>query len=234
MKTEICKNGEDLAEIVLKKLQTQLLRKPESVLALACGRTMEPLWGKLSAVCMSGELSMRDARLLCVTELVNTAPDKSCRHALETGLIQKTDIKPENCYFPDPTALEEYYNLIGRLGGLDLAVLGIGENGHIGYNEPGTFFESRTHVQTLTERTKRQLLKRGFTETDIPQEAVTMGVKTLTEARDILLLAVGEEKTAAVYQMLYARTTSYVPASYLQIPLNVTVLLDQEAAKMIL
>jgi glucosamine-6-phosphate deaminase len=92
---------------------------------------------------------------------------------------------------------------------------------------------SRTHVQKLTESTKRPLLKRGFTEADIPEKAVTMGVKTLTEARYILLLAAGEEKAAAVYQMLYARTTSYVPASYLQIPLNVTVLLDQAAAKMI-
>ena len=102
MKTEICKNGEDLAEIALKKLQTKLFGKPESVLALACGRTMEPLWGKLSLSCIKGELSMRDARVLCVTELVNAAPDKSCRHALETGLFQKTDIRPENCFFRPP------------------------------------------------------------------------------------------------------------------------------------
>jgi glucosamine-6-phosphate deaminase len=222
-----------LAEIALKRVQTQLLEKPESVLALACGRTMEPLWEKLSLSCIKGELSMRDARVLCVTELLNAAPYKSCRHALETGLFQKTDIRPENCFFPDPMAAEEYDRLIRQLGGLDFAVLGIGENGHIGYNEPGTFFDSRTHVQYLTERTKRQLLKRGFTDADIPEKAVTMGVKTLTKARDILLLAAGEEKAAAVYQMLYARTTSYVPAAYLQIPLNVTVLLDQEAAKMI-
>jgi len=234
MKTEICKNGEDLAEIALKKLQTKLFGKPESVLALACGRTMEPIWEKLGAACERGEISLQDACVLCVTELLNTAPDKSCRHTLETGLIQKTDIKPENCYFPDPMAPVEYDRLIGQLGGLDLAVLGIGENGHFGYNEPGTFFDSRTHLQKLTERTKRQLLKRGFTEADMPEEAVTMGVKTLTEARDILILAAGEEKAAAVFQMLYARTTSYVPAAYLQIPLNVTVLLDQEAAKMIL
>ena len=100
MKTEICKNEEDLAEIALKRVQTQLLEKPESVLALACGRTMEPLWEKLSLSCIKGELSMRDARVLCVTELVNAAPDKSCRHALETGLFSENRHQAGKLLFP--------------------------------------------------------------------------------------------------------------------------------------
>ena len=119
---------------------------------------------------------------------------------------------------------------IAAAGGLDLAVLGLGDNAHIGYNEPGTPFDSRTHVQKLTERTKRQLLKRGFTDKDMPDLAVTMGIRSLTEARGILLLASGAEKAAAVYQMLYAKTTSYIPAAFLQIPSDVTVLLDREAS----
>lgn len=224
MKTEICKNTNDLVEIAVKAIQNQLNTKPDSVLALACGETMKPLWAALSGV------SMQEARVLCVTELIGAEEAKTCRHALTEGLIERTDLRPENCFFPDPDAPEAYDRLIDDLGGVDLAVLGIGEDCHIGYNEPGTLFEARTHVQKLTDRTKRQLLKRGFTEADMPEHAVTMGIHDLTKARKILLLAFGEDKSAAVYQMLYAKTTPYIPAAYLQIPPEVTVLLDEDAA----
>ena len=224
MKTEICKNTNDLVEIAVKAIQNQLNTKPDSVLALACGETMKPLWAVLSGV------SMQEARVLCVTELIGAEEAKTCRHALTEGLIERTDLRPENCFFPDPDAPEAYDRLIDDLGGVDLAVLGIGEDCHIGYNEPGTLFEARTHVQKLTDRTKRQLLKRGFTEADMPEHAVTMGIHDLTKARKILLLAFGEDKSAAVYQMLYAKTTPYIPAAYLQIPPEVTVLLDEDAA----
>ncbi len=224
MKTEICKNTNDLVEIAVKAIQNQLNTKPDSVLALACGETMKPLWAALSGV------SMQEARVLCVTELIGAEEAKTCRHALTEGLIERTDLRPENCFFPDPDAPEAYDRLIDDLGGVDLAVLGIGEDCHIGYNEPGTLFEARTHVQKLTDRTKRQLLKRGFTEADMPEHAVTMGIHDLTKARKILLLAFGEDKSAAVYQMLYAKTTPYIPAAYLQIPPEVTVLLDEKAA----
>ena len=224
MKTEICKNTNDLVEITVKAIQNRLNTKPDSVLALACGETMKPLWASLAGV------SMKEARVLCVTELCGAEEVKTCRHALTEGLIERTDLRPENCFFPDPDAPEEYDRLIDALGGIDLAVLGIGEDCHIGYNEPGTLFEARTHVQKLTDRTKRQLLKRGFTEADMPEHAVTMGIHDLTKARHILLLATGEDKAAAVYQMLYAKTTPYIPAAYLQIPPEVTVLLDEKAA----
>ena len=224
MKTEICKNTNDLVEIAVKAIQNQLNTKLDSVMALACGETMKPLWAVLSGV------SMQEARVLCVTELIGAEEAKTCRHALTEGLIERTDLRPENCFFPDPDAPEAYDRLIDDLGGVDLAVLGIGEDCHIGYNEPGTLFEARTHVQKLTDRTKRQLLKRGFTEADMPEHAVTMGIHDLTKARKILLLAFGGDKAAAVYQMLYAKTTPYIPAAYLQIPPEVTVLLDEDAA----
>lgn len=224
MKTEICKNTKDPVEIAVKAIQNQLNTKPDSVLALACGETMKPLWASLSGV------SMEKARVLCVTELCGAEESKTCRRALTEGLIERTDLRPENCFFPDPDAPKDYDRLIDALGGIDLAVLGIGEDCHIGYNEPGTLFEARTHVQKLTDRTKRQLSKRGFTEADMPEYAVTMGIHDLTKAREILLLAFGGDKAAAVYQMLYAKTTPYIPAAYLQIPPEVTVLLDEGAA----
>ena len=233
MKTIICENSENqLFEAGADLIREQVMdMKPDSVLALACGETMKPLWARLADLCKEGKLSLRDVRILCVSELCGVEETKSCRHALTEGLLTKSDAKPENCFFPDPDAPEAYDRLIEKLGGVDLAVLGIGENCHIGYNEPGTLFESRTHVQKLTERTKRQLLRRGFTDGDMPERAVTMGVRSLTEARRVLLLAAGAQKAAAVYQMLYAKTTSYIPAAFLQIPSDVTVLLDREAAE---
>ena len=226
MKTEICKTSTELVEIAVKAIQNQLNKKPNSVLALACGDTMKPLWARMTEM----KLSLRETRILCVTELCGVEEPKTCRNALTEELLDKTDADPANCFFPDPDAPEAYDRLIETLGGIDLAILGIGEDCHIGYNEPGTLFESRTHVQKLTDRTRRQLLKRGFTEENMPETAVTMGIKTLTEARHILLLAFGEDKAAAVYQMLYAKTTPYIPAAFLQIPLEVTVLLDEAAA----
>ena len=222
MKTIICENSQNplfeaAADIVRKQVMNT---KRESVLALACGETMKPFWARLAGLCREGKLSLSDARILCVTEFCGVEETKSCRHALTEGLLKETDAKPENCFFPDPDAPEETERLIERLGGIDLAVLGLGEDCHIGYNEPGTLFESRTHVQKLTERTKRQLIKRGFQQEELPERA-----------RNILLLASGTEKAAAVYQMLYAKTTSYIPAAYLQIPPEVTVLLDRDAAE---
>ncbi len=230
MKTIICEKNEALekAADVICSLLTQ---EPDAALALACGETMVPLWEKLAGRCADGACSLAQARIFCVTELCGVSFEKSCRRALTEGLINETDAQRDNVFFPDPDAPEETDTRIEALGGLDLAVLGIGANCHIGYNEPGTLFDSRTHVQKLTDRTKKQLLKRGFSEADVPEAAVTMGIKTLTDSRKILLLAFGEEKAAAVFQMLYAKTTSYIPAAYLQIPLEVTVLLDGAAAE---
>ncbi len=232
MKTIICKTEtewvEKAAGIIRRKIENG---RPDCVLALACGKTMQSVWNQLAEDCVKGMLSLRDVRVLCVTELCGAEETKSCRYAMTKGFLEKTDIRPENCFFPDPDTPEAYDRMIDELGGIDLAVLGIGENCHIGYNEPGTLFESRTHVQKLTDRTKRQLLKRGFAEAEMPGQAVTMGIKTLTDAREILLLAGGADKAAAVYQMHYAKTTSYIPAAFLQIPLNVTVLLDEAAAE---
>ena len=229
MKTILCKNESDWIDAALSPIRETIA--DGGVLALVCGQTMGPLWDKLTELCEKGALCFQNVRILCVTELCGVPEEKSCRHALTKGLLEKTDARPENCYFPDPDAPEDYDLLIEGLGGIDLAVLGLGENCHIGYNEPGTLFDSRTHVQKLTDRTKRQLLKRGFDEADLPDSAVTMGIKTLTGAREILLLARGGDKAGAVYQTLYAKTTSYIPSVFLQIPLNVTIVSDTNAGR---
>ena len=229
MKTIICENSQ-LAEKAADFIIRVLKDKPEAVLALACGQTMKPVWAQLADAYAKGAVNFEKARVLCVTELIGVREEQSCRYALENELLRRLNIRSDHCFFPNPDAPEDYDRLIESLGCIDLAVLGIGENCHVGYNEPGTLFDSMTHVQKLTDRTKRQLLKRGFVEADMPQKAVTMGIKNLTDAGEILVIAAGD-KAGAVYQMVYAKTTPYIPAAYLQIPLEVTVLLDTEAAR---
>ena len=229
MKTIIL-SREDCCREAAEQIRALLTAKPGAVLALAAGRTMEPLFGELARLCAAGELSLKKARLFAVTEFEDCPAELSCRRQLEQSLVGKTDLSPENCRFLSAETAEGYEEAIRAAGGLDLAVLGLGDNGHVGYNEPATPYASRTHRQKLTDATRRQLAERFGGEEKVPAYAWTMGIKTLVEAREIFVLAFGEEKARPVHQMLYARDDSYVPAAFLQLPLQVTVWLDQAAA----
>lgn len=217
----------EIEEQAARQIKDIVGAKPDAVIALAAGRDMMGLYKRLGEMCAAGEVSLKNARILAVTEF---SERHDCENFLREHLLRAADVSEENCFFPDAGAPEEYDRLIGSLGGLDLAVLGIGQDAHIGYNEPATPFDSHTHVQELTDRTKRQLSERGYTEENMPEYAVTMGIKTLTEARNIILLAGGEDKAAAVFEMVYGKTITYIPASFLQIPTEVTVYLDTAAA----
>ena len=216
----------EIEEQAARQIKDIVRAKPDAAIALAAGRDVKGLYKRFGEMCAAGEVSLKNARILAVTEF-------SERHDCENFLREQlcaADVSEENCFFPDAGAPEEYDRLIESLGGLDLAVLGIGQDAHIGYNEPATPFDSYTHVQKLTDRTKRQLSERGYTKENMPEYAVTMGIKTLTEARNIILLAGGEDKAAAVFEMVYGKTITYIPASFLQIPTEVTVYLDTAAA----
>lgn len=226
MKTIVCEK-EDCCRQAADQIAALIAEKPAAVLALACGRSMQPLFVELAKRCAAGELSLRDARVFAVTEFEACPEELSCRAELERELLARTDLRKENCFFPEG---EDYEARIAEAGGLDLAVLGLGDNAHIGYNEPATPYNSRTHRQKLTDATRRQLAWRFGAEEAVPAFAWTMGVKTVLEARRILVLAFGEEKARPAFQMLYARDDSFVPAAFLQLPLNVTVFLDPAAA----
>ena len=217
----------EIEEQAARQIKDIVCAKPDAVIALAAGRDMKGLYKRLGEMCAAGEISLKNARILAVTEF---SERHDCENFLREQLLRTVDISGENCFFPDAGVPEEYDRLIESFGGLDLAVLGIGQDAHIGYNEPATPFDSHTHVQKLTDRTKRQLSERGCADENMPEYAVTMGIKTLTEARNIILLAEGEDKAAAVFEMVYGKTITYIPASFLQIPTEVTVYLDTAAA----
>ena len=204
-------------------VEATLRRKPDARLALAAGKTMTALLRELSR----RDMDFSSTHIFAVTEFVGCAAEASCRTVLENELLNNIGIPPDKVYFPDADDPAAYDALIDSLGGIDLAVLGIGMNAHIGYNEPGVQFSSRTHTQKLTEATKRQL---AAGERKTFDYAVTMGIGTLCEATDILLLALGEKKADIVFKAVYGRTDSTIPAAFLQLPGEVSFYLDTQAA----
>ena len=229
MKTIVC-SMQECNEKAAEQIRQLLEKKPDAALALCAGRTPAGLYGELQRLCGEGRLSLKQAKVFAVTEFEGAPEEKSCRRMLEEALLEKTDLQRENCRFLNADTAETYEAEIQAVGGLDLAILGLGDNAHFGYNEPATPFDSRTHRQKLTDATRRQLAPVFGSAEATPEYAWTMGIKTLVSAREILVLAFGEEKADAAFKMLYARDDSVVPAAFLQIPLNVTVYLDQAAA----
>ena len=213
MKTVIAAPA-DLNRQIAGKIQTLLMEKPDAVLGLTAGRSTQGLYALLGQMCAQKELSLAKASIFAVTEYVGAQPGHSCRDILLRELIGHTDLNPANFFVPDENAPE-------------LCLLGIGINGHIGYNEPATPFDSLTHLQKLTDATRRQY---AGTDRQLTEQALTMGIKTLVSSRETLLLATGPEKADAVFKMIYGRTDSTVPAAFLQIPLEVTAYLDSAAA----
>ena len=217
-----------------------LSRKPNAVLGLATGSTPLGLYARLRALYEAGRISFKDATSFNLDEYVGLPPthDQSYRYFMEHNLFSHIDLPHERISVPSgldtsADALAGYDAAIEAAGGIDLQLLGLGGNGHIGFNEPGTPFELGTHVVELTERTRRDNA-RFFTSIDeVPTHAATMGVKTVMHARAILLLAFGQAKAEAVRASFAGPVTPEVPASVLQLHPNVTVFCDEEAAKLL-
>ena len=228
MKTLI-RAQDEMFRLAADKVCSLLREKPDAALTLAAGRTMFPLWELLCEAAAGGEADFSAARFFQTAEFVGVPEEKSLRRLTEERLLRKIGVPEENCFWLTEENAGRCDEAIRRCGGLDLAVLGLGVNAHIGYNEPGTQFSTGCRVQKLTGKTKQQLAWLFPDAASVPEKAVTMGIRTLTQAKEILVLAVGEEKAKAVFDMLYARDDSVIPAAFLQIPANVTVYADPGA-----
>ena len=213
-----------------EKICARIREKPDAVLALAGGHSVQGLYAVLLGLYRAGKLSFSKVRVFAVAEYLETKAEYCHKKTIFDDFLRHTDISPENVFFPAADEYDDYETLIARSGGLDLAVLGLGENAHIAYNEPATPFASLTHVQKLTDATRRQNAPDFGGADSVPEKAVTMGIKTITSAKEILVLAFGENKAQAVHKMLYGRNDSVIPAAFLQIPMNVTVFLDEAAS----
>ncbi len=215
-----------------------LKEKPNAVLGFATGSTPLPLYRELVAANHRGELSFRAATTFNLDEYVglDESNPQSYRAFMNENLFSQIDIPLEQTHVPNGKTAsteeaEAYDAKIMAAGGIDLQLLGIGHNGHIGFNEPGTPFASRTHRVRLSEST-RNANARFFSSIDeVPREAVSMGIQTVMNARAILLFAQGASKAKIIEAALKGPVTEAVPASVLQLHPNVTLYLDEEAAK---
>ena len=235
----VASSEEDFAVSAADQVQRQLRARADSVLALPSGKTPVTLYEELSRRCREGEISFADVRTFNLDEFVGVPSDHpaSFETYMMTHLFSHIDIDMANVHMPDGRApsLEQscqtYERTIAAAGGIDLAIVGIGGNGHIAFNEPGTPFESRTHVVDLTPATLEAHAQDFGGLASVPPRAMTMGIGTIMQARRILFLARGADKADIVARAVEGPVTREVPASALQTHPNVLILLDREAAR---
>jgi len=211
--------------------------KPDARLGLATGATPQALYAELVRRNQLGQLSFARVETFNLDEYLGVGPNqpRSFHHAMRDSLFDHVDIDPINTHLPagdaaDPAAEAAAYDaLIKARGGIDLQILGIGRNGHIGFNEPGSSLRSRTRVKTLSRATLRdnQLGKPDF---EAPVMAITMGIGTILDARALLVLATGWAKAPAVAAALEGPLSARCPASAIQLHPDATVVLDPAAA----
>ena len=221
------------AEMIARKVQ----QKPDSVLGLATGGTPEGTYEQLKNIYDRGGLDLSLVTTFNLDEYAGMPKDhpQSYHAYMQYKVFQPLQLRPEQTHLPDGTAddLEQecrrYEKQISEAGGIDMQLLGIGENGHIGFNEPGTSFSSRTHVIQLKPST-REANSRYFERIeDVPKQAVTMGIETIMESREILLLVFGKRKKEALLRLLEGEVQEDFPASVLKKHSSVTVIADNEA-----
>ena len=234
----LCENTAQWADEAARIVAAVIKEKTNPVLILPTGGTPVPMYDALAARFATGELSFARTTTFNLDEYVGLEPshNQSYRAFMERNLFRRVDIPQENTHVPLGVAgdmdaqCEAYEQALHRAGGADLAVLGIGSNGHIGFNEPGTSFSSRTHVVQLDERTRRDNARFFSSLEEVPTQAVTMGLATILSARRILLLAQGTGKADILRQALQVAPTEAVPASALQSHHDVVAVLDAAAA----
>jgi len=221
------------AEIVAEKVR----EKPDAVLLLPTGTTPLGMYRRLVDLHAEGGLSFARATFFNLDEYLDLPPDHpaSYRVYMKENFYDCIDADPEQVHVPngsapDPEAeCERYEVAIREAGGADLCVLGIGRNGHIGFNEPGAPFESRTRIVRLSESTRR-VNASDFESNRAPEKAITVGMATIFEAREVLLLASGTNKARAVAAAIEGEVSEDVPASILRRHPSATFLLDHDAA----
>ena len=238
MKVFIVKDYDAMSKKAAKIVRDAILRKPDLVLGLATGSTPLGLYKELIRMHKEEGLNFSKVITFNLDEYVGLPKDhpESYNRFMWDNLFNHININPSNVHIPDGTVedLEAfckwYEEKIDEYGGIDLQILGIGRDGHIAFNEPGTSLGSRTHIAKLTEVTRRDNAR--FFDGDIekvPKYAITMGVGTILEAKSIILLANGEAKADAIKKALEGPVTCLITASARQLHPNVTIIVDKEA-----
>lgn len=232
--------GKDYADMSRKAaniISAQVIMKPDCVLGLATGSTPIGLYQQLVAWYEKGDLDFSEVRTVNLDEYkgLSRENDQSYYYFMHHNLFDHVNLPAENSHLPNGMELDSdkecrrYSELIRSMGGVDLQLLGIGHNGHIGFNEPGDAFDNDVHCVDLTQSTI-EANKRFFASADdVPKQAYTMGIKTIMQAKKILIVASGEDKADIVRDAFFGPITPKVPASVLQLHNDVTLVADEAA-----
>ncbi|HRK36423.1 MAG TPA: glucosamine-6-phosphate deaminase [Candidatus Hydrogenedentes bacterium] len=228
----------DAAELTARYIANAIRTRPKMVLGLATGRTMESVYGRLVDMHKNESLDFSLVETFNLDEYIGLAPEDphSYRHYMNHHLFKHVNIDLRNTHLPvgnapDITAeCERYETAIRECGGIRLQLLGIGRSGHIGFNEPLSAMFSRTRAKALTPATIEQNSPLFDKPGDMPHRAITMGVGTILESKECLLLAVGEEKADVIAKAVEGPVTSMISASALQLHPNCHVIVDEAAA----
>lgn len=219
-------------------ISSQIILKPDSVLGLATGETPLGMYKELINLYNKNDIDFKTIKTFNLDEYygINKENSQSYYYYMMNNLFKFIDIPHENINIPNGSAvnIEEecarYEREIKKAGGIDIQVLGIGVNGHIGFNEPDVNFEAQTHLVTLEKSTIEANSRYFTTIEEVPTSAISMGIKTIMNSKRIVLLASGINKADAIYGTINGKINPNLPASILQLHPDVTVILDKDAA----
>jgi len=223
-------------------VSAHVILNPACVLGLATGSTPIGMYKQLIDWYRKGDLDFSQVKTVNLDEYVGLAPthNQSYRYFMQSNLFDFVNVHPDNTNVPngmaeDPaTECRRYNRVIRDMGGIDIQVLGMGHNGHIGFNEPGKAFELETHVVELSDSTIEANARFFASRDEVPRKAITMGIKSIMQARQILVVVSGESKAAIVKEAFKGPVVPQVPASILQMHPNVVLVGDRAALSQIL
>lgn len=232
MKFITVENYEELSKIASEIIANQVKEKPNCILGLATGSSPLGTYKNLADACKNGELDFSGVTSVNLDEYVglDASNDQSYRYFMNTNLFSKINIDINKTFVPNGCAsnlsaeCKRYDDLIESLGGIDLQLLGIGLDGHIGFNEPDEYFTKETHQVSLDPSTIEANARFFASKDDVPTSAVTMGIGAIMQAKKVLLIANGANKKDIMQKAFYGPITPFVPASVLQLHPDLTVI----------
>ena len=238
MEVIILPSSKEIGALAADAIEALVRSKPDAVLGLATGSSPLPIYNELARRHDEEALSFDGVSGFALDEYVGLPVGhfESYREVIRREFTNRVDVAPDNVHGPDgssediPGACQAYEDAIAAAGGIDLQILGVGTNGHIGFNEPGSSLASRTRIKTLAEQT-RQDNARFFDHIDqVPHHVVTQGLGTIMDAKHLVLVAFGENKADAVRDFVEGPVSASCPASILQFHPRATVIIDEAAA----
>ncbi|OYD17311.1 glucosamine-6-phosphate deaminase [candidate division WOR-3 bacterium JGI_Cruoil_03_44_89] len=235
------KDHEELSERAAGVIADEIRKKQDIVLGLATGETPLGVYRSLIRMHEEEGLDFSKVTTFNLDEYVGLSPThkESYHYFMHENLFKHINMDPRNVYIPDGMVkdisayCEWYEKKITELGGIDIQILGIGRDGHIGFNEPGSSLGSRTRIKTLSKETIEDNARFFWGVDNVPRTAITMGIQTIIEAKLIILLASGKRKAEIVRLAIEGPVSSRVPASIIQFHRKAAVIIDQEAASLL-